>query len=106
MFPADHRLTMRARGSGAASAFPAMMTELDDNLGPLHLESYGLSVTTMEEVFLKVAQHGDKGFIERQASLRRSGSMRALRCTLLNDVHIGSLTLVSCLGWRTTQAAA
>ena len=60
-----------------SSAFPAMLTELDDNLDNLKLETYGISVTTMEEVFLKVAQIGDHAFRERQQS-KRSGSLTGL----------------------------
>ncbi len=48
----------------ASPQFPALLTELDANLESLHLTSYGVSVTTLEEVFLKVAEgtasHQDK----------------------------------------------
>ena len=40
------------------------------------LETYGISVTTMEEVFLKVAEHGDD--VARKIGRARSGS-RSLR---------------------------
>lgn len=36
--------------SEQSSAFPAMLRELDSNMGSLKLETYGISVTTMEEV--------------------------------------------------------
>lgn len=57
---------------GASDAFPAMMQHLDDSLEGLGVESYGIGVTTMEEVFLKVAAHGDEGFLQRQSSKRLS----------------------------------
>ena len=61
-----------------SSHFPAMLTELDNNLHALRLETYGISVTTMEEVFLKVAQHGDKGFREQQRTKRSNSLSRPL----------------------------
>jgi ATP-binding cassette subfamily A (ABC1) protein 3 len=35
-------------------AFPAMFKELEDSQAKLNIESFGVSITTMEEVFLKV----------------------------------------------------
>lgn len=61
---------------GAASSFPGMMGHLDEQLEALQLESYGLGVTTMEEVFIKVAQHGDRGFHENRQSKRLSTRSR------------------------------
>jgi len=40
---------------GASAAFPKLLANLDDNQARLGITNYGLSVTTMEEVFLKVA---------------------------------------------------
>ena len=34
--------------------FGQMFTEIDTNLSKLGIESYGISITTLEEVFLKV----------------------------------------------------
>uniref|UniRef100_H3GYZ5 ABC transporter domain-containing protein n=1 Tax=Phytophthora ramorum TaxID=164328 RepID=H3GYZ5_PHYRM len=40
--------------------FAAMFTEMDNNLGRLGLLSYGISATTLEEVFIKVAEADDE----------------------------------------------
>eukprot|EP00808_Paulinella_micropora_P009160 g5382.t1 len=57
----------------AAAAFPALLIELDTRKQELGLDSYGLSVTTLEEVFLKVAedatvatQPGPEGSVQQQ----------------------------------------
>lgn len=41
----------------AASVFPKMFADLDNHLEQLGVRSYGMSVTTLEEVFIKIA-HG------------------------------------------------
>jgi hypothetical protein len=38
--------------------FPALFDEIDSNLKKLNVISYGISITTLEEVFLKVAELG------------------------------------------------
>ncbi|KAF0697422.1 Aste57867_11902 [Aphanomyces stellatus] len=40
--------------------FAAMFADLDVNLAPFGVLSYGISVTTLEEVFIKVAEVGDE----------------------------------------------
>ncbi|RLN38339.1 hypothetical protein BBO99_00008317 [Phytophthora kernoviae] len=40
--------------------FAAMFTEIDNNLSKLGLLSYGISATTLEEVFIKVAEADDE----------------------------------------------
>jgi ABC-type multidrug transport system ATPase subunit len=40
----------------ASSAFPDMLTELDASLRALGFASYGISVTSIEDVFLKIAE--------------------------------------------------
>ncbi|OQS02783.1 ATP-binding Cassette (ABC) Superfamily [Thraustotheca clavata] len=40
----------------AAHAFPALFAALDKSLDKLHVVSYGISVTTLEEVFIKVSE--------------------------------------------------
>ncbi|CAK4124276.1 unnamed protein product, partial [Aphanomyces euteiches] len=40
--------------------FAKMFAELDDKLDELGVLSYGISVTTLEEVFIKVAEIGDE----------------------------------------------
>ncbi|KAH7462518.1 hypothetical protein KRP22_004939 [Phytophthora ramorum] len=44
----------------SSSKFPAMFRKLDENLQNLSVLSYGISVTTMEEVFIKVAEVADE----------------------------------------------
>ena len=39
----------------SSSHFQSLFENLDDNLSSLGIQSYGMSVTTLEEVFLKVA---------------------------------------------------
>jgi len=43
----------------SSAAFGKLFTEVDENLASLHLRSYGISVTTLEEVFLRVSQLGE-----------------------------------------------
>lgn len=38
----------------ASSRFPALLSGMDDRGEELGIETYGLSVTTLEEVFLRV----------------------------------------------------
>ncbi|KAJ0389351.1 hypothetical protein ATCC90586_012138 [Pythium insidiosum] len=44
----------------SSSRFPDMFRELDAQLKRLRVLSYGISVTTMEEVFIKVAEASDE----------------------------------------------
>ncbi|GMF13566.1 unnamed protein product [Phytophthora lilii] len=44
----------------SSSQFAPMFAEMDRQLQPLGLLSYGVSVTTLEEVFIKVAELGDE----------------------------------------------
>lgn len=55
----------------SSSSFPSLFNELDDKLTSLKIAQYGISVTTLEEVFLKVAEEGD---IQAQESLKGSSS--------------------------------
>ncbi|CAH0482415.1 unnamed protein product [Peronospora belbahrii] len=43
----------------SSSKFASMFEDMDNNLQKLGLLSYGVSVTTLEEVFIKVAESGD-----------------------------------------------
>ncbi|POM60255.1 ABC Superfamily, partial [Phytophthora palmivora] len=45
----------------SSSTFASMFADMDDNLQKLGLLSYGVSVTTLEEVFIKVAEADDHG---------------------------------------------
>ncbi|GMF35983.1 unnamed protein product [Phytophthora fragariaefolia] len=44
----------------SSSKFASMFADMDDNLQKLGLLSYGVSVTTLEEVFIKVAEADDQ----------------------------------------------
>ncbi|CAM9259808.1 unnamed protein product [Ectocarpus sp. 4 AP-2014] len=61
--------------SEAASTFKGMLLEMDDRKAELGINSYGVSVTTLEEVFLRVASeatdHKNLGHLGR---LRRESS--------------------------------
>ncbi len=64
----------------ASAQFPALLTQLDESLEPLRIASYGVSATTLEEVFLKVAQgtalKSDRSELQRIKS--KTGSMQKL----------------------------
>ncbi len=45
----------------ASSIFPTLFLELDDNMDKLGLASYGMSVTTLEEVFIKITRSTHTG---------------------------------------------
>jgi ATP-binding cassette subfamily A (ABC1) protein 1 len=44
----------------SSEAFPALFNELDSRGEELGLENYGISATSMEEVFIRVAREGDR----------------------------------------------
>ncbi|KAG2819643.1 hypothetical protein PC112_g12108 [Phytophthora cactorum] len=44
----------------SSSQFPTMFRKMDESLSKLQVLSYGISVTTMEEVFIKVAEASDE----------------------------------------------
>lgn len=56
----------------ASGQFVALFTELDDRLAELKLNTYGVSVTTMEEVFLNSAKVVDREFA-KTISAKREG---------------------------------
>ena len=45
----------------SSSAFPQMLADLDANLGALGVASYGISVTSIEDVFLRIANQAEHG---------------------------------------------
>lgn len=57
------------------SAFPAMFDQLDSNAEALGVQSYGLSVTTMEEVFMRVAHETDP---HAQSKIRANNEGKAV----------------------------
>ena len=50
----------------AAPAFPALLRQLEESAGQLGYGSYGLSETTLEEVFLRVSQQAVSAAAEEQ----------------------------------------
>lgn len=61
----------------ASNQFVALFTELDSRLNELKLNTYGVSVTTMEEVFLNSAKVVDREFAKTISSKREGeGSQR------------------------------
>lgn len=59
--------------------FVALFTEFDDNLARLGIQTYGVSVTTMEEVFLNSAKVVDKEFA-RSLSSKRNLTGQGVSC--------------------------
>ncbi|GLD96661.1 hypothetical protein PINS_up005344 [Pythium insidiosum] len=47
--------------SHASSLFPPLLESLDANMRSLGIQQYGISVTTLEEVFLRIARDRDEG---------------------------------------------
>jgi len=45
---------------GASSKFPALFRELEQRKDELRIDNYGIGVTTLEEVFLKVAEESEE----------------------------------------------
>lgn len=43
-----------------SDAFSALFEALDGSLAELHIAGYSVEMTTLEEVFLRLAQEGDK----------------------------------------------
>ncbi|GLE03144.1 hypothetical protein PINS_up012023 [Pythium insidiosum] len=54
----------------ASAEFPQLFEDLDSSLEKVGILSYGISVTTMEEVFIKVAEAGDE---DHQHTLKKDG---------------------------------
>ena len=59
-----------------SECFKVFFEELDSNLEKLQIESYGISVTTLEEVFLRVAKGDEENTsaVERKMSIKRSST--------------------------------
>lgn len=51
------------------SGFKNFFTQLDQNLKSLNIQDYGIGITSLEEVFLKVAEidHGQLAFDKKLA---------------------------------------
>lgn len=81
----------------SSGSFPPLFAEIEKNLDVLGLDSYGVSVTTLEEVFLKVAE-GDADMIKSRAKdnddLNDEGALRlkeeaAARATAAKNSALG-----------------
>ncbi|TYZ62891.1 hypothetical protein PybrP1_006990 [[Pythium] brassicae (nom. inval.)] len=80
-FGSEAVLQLPAASSGA---FPGMLQALDEQLRPLGVVQYGISVTTLEEVFLRIARDREDGAVadvdsvgqRRQTSATTSGHSR------------------------------
>ncbi len=55
----------------ASAAFPELFARLEADSVPLGIETYGISVTTLEEVFMKVAEIGTAEEQQKQRHLSR-----------------------------------
>eukprot|EP01138_Halocafeteria_seosinensis_P007062 gb/GECG01007221.1/.p1 GENE.gb/GECG01007221.1/~~gb/GECG01007221.1/.p1 ORF type:complete len:1912 (+),score=224.19 gb/GECG01007221.1/:1-5736(+) len=70
----------------ASSKFPTILSKLDDNLGTYGIETYGLSATTLEEVFLRVAHDEDEAETTQQSARDKStGDYSGIAAPLSDD---------------------
>ncbi|DAZ93924.1 TPA: LOW QUALITY PROTEIN: hypothetical protein N0F65_008867 [Lagenidium giganteum] len=77
-----------------SSKFAGLFRQLDASLSSLALHSYGISVTTMEEVFIKVAESGDT---DQQHTLKKDAKERG-------DRHASSISEAP--EWTSTRRQA
>nr|XP_054765010.1 phospholipid-transporting ATPase ABCA3-like [Lytechinus pictus] len=59
----------------SSSTFKDLFTQLEDERGPLGIDSFGVSVTTMEEVFMKVGEMVDEEEENGGGMMRRRSSI-------------------------------
>uniref|UniRef100_A0A7S1CQA7 ABC transporter domain-containing protein n=1 Tax=Bicosoecida sp. CB-2014 TaxID=1486930 RepID=A0A7S1CQA7_9STRA len=71
----------------ASRMFPRLFSDLDVRMSELALETYGVGVTTLEEVFLKVAKEGSL----REQQLTRHVQKQLSKARLLRESSRGSL---------------
>lgn len=81
----------------ASEAFPSLFQYLDDNLDQLGLQSYGVSVTTLEEVFIKItrsthtAKRADEGKKQDSVSPKAiSADIQPPDAMAITDGDVGS----------------
>jgi ATP-binding cassette subfamily A (ABC1) protein 3 len=60
---------------GAASKFTPMFEKLDEEVDEQHIVTYGVSITTLDEVFLLVARGGTGEKVELQSSRAQGGAL-------------------------------
>ncbi|DAZ97518.1 TPA: hypothetical protein N0F65_009786 [Lagenidium giganteum] len=78
----------------ASTAFATMFESLDQGLGDLGVLSYGVSVTTMEEVFIKVAEAGDENqqhTLDKTKAPNASTQSQNLHGAAMFAVHLSAL---------------
>ena len=46
--------------TGCESALPALFLEIDRSMDSLHVAAYGIEASTLEQVFLRIAQEADE----------------------------------------------
>jgi len=78
--------------------FPSMFRQIDEQKDKLHVDSYGISVTTLEEVFIKVGhgehisnavtQEQDQDFQDELKERRESTDLATLSQELENDIEM------------------
>lgn len=71
----------------SSSSFPRMFTDLDVRMSELALVTYGVGVTTLEEVFLKVAKEGSL----REQQLTQHVQKQLSRARLIRESSQGSM---------------
>jgi ATP-binding cassette subfamily A (ABC1) protein 1 len=70
-----------------SAAFPAMIRALDKEKTELGVREYGIGLTTMEEVFIKVAASGGTDEQEEDKRVLRQLSNSRLRCDIFQAGH-------------------
>ena len=48
----------------SSGQFKEFFFKLDNNLNQLGINSYGVGITTLEEVFLKIGDHGEEDLVK------------------------------------------
>eukprot|EP00052_Salpingoeca_macrocollata_P025254 m.229564 g.229564 ORF g.229564 m.229564 type:complete len:1857 (+) comp22401_c4_seq1:3439-9009(+) len=76
------------------ASFPTLFSSMDANQQRLGIASYGISVTTMEEVFLRVGQGENASLLERRAAVQKQKLKRENTDTSVGDTKVTKLT-----GW-------
>ncbi|RLN46989.1 hypothetical protein BBJ29_006669 [Phytophthora kernoviae] len=86
----------------STASFPQLFEELDEKMGEFGVLSYGISVTTLEEVFIKVAEANDEGnqhTLSKDAASPTAGlppggpTIASLTGTAMFLVHLSALLL-------------
>lgn len=76
----------------ASAVFPHLLGEIDAQMGALGIINYGLSVTTLEEVFIKVAEEQRPGSKEEHEAEQRALALAAAGPSAVGD-HRSALSV-------------